>query len=60
MNQKILTMLEKEFTRYNIIKEYLEKKLFRAKASGALNIRVFHVKQNRYSRLRIQPLHSCF
>ena len=45
MKQKILTMSKKELTRDNIIKECLEKKSPRAKAAGALNINVRHIKR---------------
>ena len=60
MKQKILTMSEKELTRYNMIKQCLEKKSSRVKAAGALNISVRHVKRllSRYQQQGIDALIS--
>ena len=60
MNQKILTMSEKELTRYNMIKQCLEKKSSRVKAADALNISVRHVKRllSRYQQQGIDALIS--
>ena len=60
MKQKILTMSEKELTRYNMIKQCLEKKSSRVKAAGMLNISVRHVKRllSRYQQQGIDALIS--